>query len=171
MSTLEFTSVTQIAAAPERVWAALTEPEDIRRYWFGVAMQSDWQVGSPVKWQNSPEEEFQDLGQVVLAAEPYHRLSYSWHLLQPTHAQLFGWSEAELAEYSKEPRTKVVFDIAAEPDGSLVTVVHSGFAPDSMMYRAISGQLTGSGGWGGLMKNLKILLETGRVHAVRPDQA
>ncbi|WP_043665113.1 SRPBCC family protein, partial [Nocardia vulneris] len=172
MSIMEFTYTTRIATTPEQLWAALTQPEFTRRYWFGVAMHSDWRVGSPVKWQNMPEEEPQDLGQVVLAADPYRVLSYSWHLLQPAHAMLFGWSDAELAEYMKEPRTMVTFEIAPDGAGAVrLTVTHDGFEPGSVMYQAISGQLPGSGGWPGLMNNLKALLETGTVLAATPSAA
>lgn len=169
---MEFTYTTHIATTPEQLWAALTEPEYTRRYWFGVAMQSDWHVGSPVKWQNMPEEEFQDLGQVVLSADPYRKLSYSWHLLQPAHAMLFGWTEEELAEYAEEPRTHVTFEIEPESEGRVrLNVIHAGFEPGSVMYQAISGQLEGSGGWPGLMNNLKALLETGEVLATVPSAA
>ncbi|PXX70590.1 uncharacterized protein YndB with AHSA1/START domain [Nocardia tenerifensis] len=167
---MEFTYTTRIATTPEQLWSALTEPEYTRRYWFGVAMQSDWRVGSPVKWQNMPEEDFQDLGQVVLAADPPRLLSYSWHLLQPAHAMLFGWSDEQLTEYMKEPRTMVTFAIEPEGDGLVrLTVNHDGFEPGSVMYQAISGQLPGSGGWPGLMNNLKALLETGTPLATVPS--
>ncbi|MFE9577149.1 SRPBCC family protein [Nocardia sp. NPDC006044] len=172
MSKMQFTYTTRIATTPEQLWAALTEPEFTRRYWFGVAMQSDWRVGSPVKWQNMPGEEFQDLGQVVLAADPPRLLTYSWHLLQPAHAMLFGWTDEEFAEYVKEPRTKVTFDLQPEGDGKVrLLVIHDGFEPGSVMYRAISGQLEGSGGWPGLMRNMKALLETGTALATVPAAA
>lgn len=164
MSNPHFIYTTYINTTPQRLWQALIDPAFTRRYWAGVALESDWQVGSPVKMQNSPEEGFKDLGQVVLEAEPYRRLSYSWHGFQPAHATYFGWSDAEYAEYAKERRSKVTFDI--EPGGAGVravrlTVTHDDFDPDSKMYQAISGRLDGSGGWPELLANLKTLLETG----------
>ncbi|RKN36356.1 ArsR/SmtB family transcription factor [Micromonospora musae] len=157
-----FVYTTYIDATPERLWAALTEPAFTRRYWGGVALQSDWQVGSPVLWQDAPGEELRDLGQRVLVAEPHRRLSYSWHGFQPEHAEHFGWSAAELAARLGERRSRVTFEI--EPHGAAVrlTVIHDDFSPDSEMHRAISGQLDGSGGWPELLAGLKTLLETGR---------
>ena len=60
-------------------------------------------------------------------------------------------------------RSKVTFDI--EPHGGAVrlTVIHDDFAPDSEMYRAVSGGLDGSGGWPELVASLKTLLETGKA--------
>ena len=156
-----FVYTTYVNTTPERLWAALTEPGFTRRYWGGVALRSDWQVGSPVLWQDEPGGEFRDLGQRVLAAEPYRLLSYSWHGFQPEHAAHFGWSDEELAARLGERRSKVTFEIT--PYGRFVrlTVTHDDFSPDSEMHRAVSGQLDGSGGWPELLASLKTLLETG----------
>jgi uncharacterized protein YndB with AHSA1/START domain/DNA-binding transcriptional ArsR family regulator len=162
MDNPSFVYTTYITTTPERLWAALTEPAFTRRYWGGVALQSDWQVGSPVLWQDAPDGEPRDLGQRVLVAEPYRRLSYSWHGFQPEHAAHFGWSVEELTARLGERRSKVTFEI--EPHGAAtvrLTVIHDDFSPDSEMHRAISGQLEGSGGWPELLANLKTLVETG----------
>jgi uncharacterized protein YndB with AHSA1/START domain/DNA-binding transcriptional ArsR family regulator len=163
MSTNAFVYTTYVRTTPEQLWQALTEPAFTRRYWGGVALESDWQVGSPVRMQNGPEQEFRDVGQQVLAAEPYRRLSYSWHTYQPEHASLFGWSDAEFAERVQEQRSKVTFEI--EPAGSSVklTVTHDGFEPGSPMMEAVSGKRDFSGGWPQLLADLKTLLETGNV--------
>jgi uncharacterized protein YndB with AHSA1/START domain/DNA-binding transcriptional ArsR family regulator len=163
MGSPRFVYTTYINTTPERLWQALTEPSFTRRYWGGAALESDWQVGSPVKWQNAPGEEIKDLGQVVLAAEPYRRLSYSWHRFQPEHAEYFGWTDEEFAELVKEKRSRVTFEIESYGAAVRLTVTHDDFDPDSQMYKAISGQLEGSGGWPELLSNLKTLLETGET--------
>ncbi|MCG5436547.1 ArsR/SmtB family transcription factor [Micromonospora foliorum] len=162
MESPTFVYTTYVTTTAQRLWAALTEPAFTRRYWGGVALVSDWQVGSPVLWQDTPDGEPRDLGQRVLVAEPYRRLSYSWHGFQPEHAEHFGWSAEELAARLGERRSTVTFEI--EPHGDRVvrlTVIHDGFSPDSEMHRAISGQLDGSGGWPELLASLKTLVETG----------
>jgi uncharacterized protein YndB with AHSA1/START domain len=40
-----------VAAARERVWQALTDPALTRRYYFGLAVESDWQPGSPIVYR------------------------------------------------------------------------------------------------------------------------
>ncbi len=160
-----FVYATYIDTTPERLWDALTSPEFTRRYWAGAALHSDWRVGSPVLWQDAPDAEPKDLGQVVLAADRPHRLSYSWHGFQPEHAEFFGWSDEEYRERLREPRSKVDFTI--EPHGPVVrlTVTHDGFAPGSVMHQAVSGELPPSGGWPELLADLKTLLEKGEVMA------
>jgi DNA-binding transcriptional ArsR family regulator/uncharacterized protein YndB with AHSA1/START domain len=161
MSNPVFVYTTYVHTTPRRLWQALTEPAFTRRYWGGVALESDWRVGSPVRWQNAPGEQFRDLGQVVLESDPYRRLSYSWHGFQPEHAAHFGWSDEEFAEALKERRSTVTFEIEPYGEAVRLTVIHDDFPPGSLMYRAVSGQLEGSGGWPELLASLKTLLETG----------
>ena len=154
MSQTEFAYTTYIKTTPEKLWQALTDPTFTRRYW-GAALKSDWKVGSPVLWQEGPDQEFRDLGQVVLEADPPRRLSYRWHNYQPEHAEMFGWSDEVFAELVKEKRSKVTFDL--EPFGPWVklTVTHDDFEPDSEMLKAIRD------GWPPILSGLKTLLETG----------
>lgn len=159
----EFVYTTFINTTPEKLWQALTEPEFTREYWGGLALVSDWKVGSPVNLQYEPGKQPEDQGQVVLEADPYRRLSYSWHRVQPMHAELLGWSQEEYAEYSKEGRSKVTFVIEPTDRQVKLTVIHDDFEPGSMMYKAISGQLEKSGGWPELLSDLKSFLETGTV--------
>ncbi|MCT2581704.1 ArsR/SmtB family transcription factor [Actinophytocola gossypii] len=155
-----FVYTTYIRTTPERLWRGLTEPEFTRRYWGGLELVSDWRVGSPVLLRDEPGQEAKDQGQVVLEADPYRRLAYSWHNYQPEHAELFGWSAERLAELRQEPRTRVAFDLADLGDGRVrLTVTHDGFAGETEMYRAVSGALDDSGGWPELVADLKSLLE------------
>ena len=76
-----FVCTTFIRSTPERVWQALTEPAFTERYW-GVAFDSDWNPGSTMilhQWDLA----IADPGQVVLEAEPYQRLAYTWHTFTP----------------------------------------------------------------------------------------
>ena len=83
-----------IQTTPEKLYRALTEPQFIELYFGGTGPQSDWEVGSPVRWKSDPNGEFEELGQRVLVAEPGRRLSYTWHTLQPMHRALFGSDDA-----------------------------------------------------------------------------
>ncbi|MEU6641506.1 SRPBCC domain-containing protein [Saccharomonospora sp. NPDC046836] len=153
----EFVHVSYINTTPEKLWRALTEPEFTRRYWGGTGPRSDWRTGSPVLWQMAPGEEPRDLGQVVVEADPYRRLSYTWHNYQPEHAELFGWSPERLAQLQQEQLSTVTFEL--EPVGETVklTVIQHGFEGETEMLRACST------GWPELLSNLKTLLETGRT--------
>lgn len=72
------TAQTDVAAAPERVWAALTEPEQIAAYMYGSQVETTWQVGSPITWDGEFEgRPYQDKGEVLTYDEP--------HVLSVTH--------------------------------------------------------------------------------------
>ena len=65
------TAQTDVAAAPERVWAALTEPEQIAAYMDGSNVTTTWEVGSPITWDGEYEgREYQDKGEVLTYDEP-----------------------------------------------------------------------------------------------------
>ena len=60
------TAQTDVAAAPERVWAALTEPEQIAAYMEGSKVTTTWEVGSPITWDGEYEgRAYQDKGEVL----------------------------------------------------------------------------------------------------------
>jgi uncharacterized protein YndB with AHSA1/START domain/DNA-binding transcriptional ArsR family regulator len=153
MGQRDFVYVTYIRTTPERLWRALTDPSFTLRYW-GIALQSDWKVGSAITLQFGPGQDFREVGQVVLESDPYRRLSYRWHNYQREHAAMFGWSKETFAELLKEPLSKVVFDLEPLGDTVKLTVVHDGFQPGSEMLNGIRD------GWPAILSNLKTLLET-----------
>ncbi|MFE3445215.1 SRPBCC domain-containing protein [Nocardia sp. NPDC059180] len=59
-----------IAASPKQVWAALTDPEQIRRFMFGADVRTDWKVGSQIVWEGEYQgRPYTDKGE-ILAVEP-----------------------------------------------------------------------------------------------------
>ena len=147
-----FVYTTYIKTTPERLWQALTEPAFTERYWR-TAFETDWQVGSQMTWHTYGVT-IADPEQVVLEADPYRRLSYSWHTFTPELAEVHDLGDDVLAEATREGRSKVTFEI--EPVGELckLTVVHDGFEPESTVLRLISG------GWPRVLSDMKTLLET-----------
>ena len=95
--------------------------------------------------------------QVVLAADPPRRLSYTWHTMTPEFIEAFGAEGGFGDEAAAERRSTVTFDI--EPAGDLVklTVTHDGFDPGSAVLEAVTG------GWPPILASLKSLLETGEA--------
>jgi uncharacterized protein YndB with AHSA1/START domain/DNA-binding transcriptional ArsR family regulator len=153
MSKPEFVYTTYINTTPERLWQALTDPAFTKRYW-NTSFDTDWSAGSEMAWHNQGVA-IADPAQVVLEAEPYRRLSYTWHTMTPEFAKAVGFSDEVQGKISAEPRSKVTFEL--EPAGDLVklTVVHDGFEPDSTVLGMVSQ------GWPAVISSLKTLLETG----------
>jgi uncharacterized protein YndB with AHSA1/START domain len=94
-----------IGAPIERVWKALTTPELIREWFFGVDTTTDWKVGSPIvhrgEYQARP---YEDKGN-ILAIEPPRLLVHShWSPVSglpdaPENYQRVSW---ELTEHAGE---------------------------------------------------------------------
>ena len=152
-----FVYTTYIHTTPERLWRALTEPAFTERYW-GIAFDSDWNPGSTMtlrQWGLA----IADPEQVVLEAEPYRRLAYTWHTFSPEWqeqaAERVGFPKAFLERVAAEPRSKVAFEIDDLGGFVKLTVIHDGFEPGSKVLETISQ------GWPHILSNLKTLLETG----------
>ena len=66
------TAETDIHASPQRVWTALTEPEQIAEYMGGSRVETTWQAGSPITWSGEYDgHAYQDKGEVLAYDEPY----------------------------------------------------------------------------------------------------
>jgi uncharacterized protein YndB with AHSA1/START domain/DNA-binding transcriptional ArsR family regulator len=157
MAKPEFVYTTYIRASREQCWRGLTDPAFTRRYW-GLAYESDWRPGSAFTVRLDKDDvEIADPAQVIIEADPYRRLSYTWHTFTPEWAAAYGISDEDRAQFAAEARSKVTFDI--EPLGEYVrlTVVHDGFEPGSVVLAGISN------GWPLIISSLKSLLETGEV--------
>ena len=62
-----------INATAAKVWDALTNPEQTKKYMFGCETVSDWKVGSPLLWQMMHEgKEFIPVKGIVLEIQPYN---------------------------------------------------------------------------------------------------
>lgn len=65
----------EVAAPPERVWEALTDPAQIATYMDGSQVETDWKVGSPIVWRGTFDgHSYEDKGE-VLVNDPPERLS------------------------------------------------------------------------------------------------
>ena len=65
------TAETEIEAPATRVWAALTDPGQIKEYMFGSQVETSWEVGSPITWNGEYEgRPYQDKGEVLTYDEP-----------------------------------------------------------------------------------------------------
>ena len=138
MSRPTIINVTDIAATPERVWAALTDPAITQQYWFDTRIESDWNVGSEVIYRRNGEITDEN---IVLRFEPFRVLSYTFH---PVLNEAFR----------NEPASRVTFEITPRGNGVRLTTTHDEFEAGSGVYVACSQ------GWPMILSNLKTLLES-----------
>src|SRR5271157_1595362 len=129
-----FVYQTIIAAAPEKVWRALTTPEFTRQYWFGRSVQSDWKVGSEVTII-TPEGAVEVKGK-VLESEQNKRLSYTW------------------GSGTATDNTTVIFEITQMGPLVKLLITHD-------IDLESSGAQLAANGWTFILSSLKTFLETG----------
>jgi uncharacterized protein YndB with AHSA1/START domain/DNA-binding transcriptional ArsR family regulator len=157
-----FVYTTYIRTTPERLWQALTEPAFTNRYW-GITFDTDWRAGSPMSWHQRGVT-ITDPEQVVLEAEPYRRLSYTWHTFSREWADSFGFADEARERLTSEPRSRVTFEIERlDAEQVRLTVLHDDLEPGGMIASMISQ------GWPRVLANVKTLLETGETLPDNPE--
>ncbi|MEE2060711.1 ArsR/SmtB family transcription factor [Rhodococcus artemisiae] len=147
MSKPTFVYVTYIQTTPEKLWQALTDAAFIRRWFGGMAMESDWQVGSPII-AIDPDGTRVETGEVVLESEPGKRLAYTFKVAAD--------AGSEYAELAEEPASRVTFELEQDGETVKLTLTHDDFiGPESKVLESVQH------GWPAFMSSLKTLLETG----------
>jgi len=150
MARSTFVYVSYIRTTPDKLWSALTDPEFMKQYWFGMHCESEWTAGS--SWRLvSPQGEVFDAGEIV-EADPPKRLVIRW-------------------QHQNRPELKAdgpsLCTMELEPDGAAVklSITHTVERDSSKLIEAVSG------GWPKVISNLKSLLETGAAALASPYPA
>ncbi len=131
-----------IQASPERVFRALTEKDELER-WFLVKAEIDLRPGGALRfdWGSG----MSNVGRIISLDPPY-RLSYSWEALEPSP-------------------TTITFELTAENDGTLLRLVHTGIGEGEDWDRYYTSV---KGGWNAHLANLATWLETGTCELPGP---
>jgi uncharacterized protein YndB with AHSA1/START domain len=147
MSTDQIERRTIINAPPERVWRALSQPQEFGA-WFGCKLEGQ-QPFAPGQHARGPITiagyEHVVFNMWVERVEPPALLSYRWH----------PYAVDPEVDYSGEECTLVTFTLAASGAGAtLLTVVESGF--DKVpAHRRADAYLMNSKGWEGQLRNIQ----------------
>jgi uncharacterized protein YndB with AHSA1/START domain len=139
-TTMEKVFEIYIKTTPERLWEAITDPEQRRKYSFGVANESDWAPGSAYTARHATGIEIAE-GE-NLEVDPPRRLVQSFDALWSDEAKAAGTS-------------RVTWEIEPIEDSCRLTVIHDELPEgvDEQIY----------GGWPQVLSGLKTLLETGET--------
>jgi len=133
-----------LKAPRSRVWRALSNAEEFGN-WFGVKLQGKtFSPGLRTSGQiTHPDYEHITFDVTIERMEPERVLSWRW---VPAAIE-------RNVDYSHEPTTLVTFELQEVDDGTLLTIVESGFdkVPPARRMEAFR---MNSEGWDGQMENL-----------------
>ena len=145
MSTTTFNYVTYISSTPENVWAALTQTEHTEKYFFGTAIQSDWQVGARVEYSRG---EVTDFGE-ILSYEPNREMTYTWENVSDTTTR----SEPTVVTFKVQEMNSRVVKLTLIHD----KLTEADYVHDDNTFQGFNN------GWPFILSNLKSYLETNNV--------
>ncbi len=128
-----------IKTTPERLWEAITDPDQRARYTFGVATRSDWTAGSGYEARHAASGTLISDGE-NLEVEPPRRLVQSYRA---------HWGE----QVESEGTSRVTWEIEPVGDSCRLLVIHD------QLREGANDELFG--GWPMILSGLKTLLETG----------
>lgn len=141
MAKPEFIHVSYIATTPERLWAALTQGELTRAYWYDRRIESEWAPGAPVRFYDGDSGVVTDTGE-VLECDPPRRLVYTFRPELGDEAEAMGFSRVS---FTLEP--------------------HEGQVKLTLVHDRLPDEETADGfreGWSPILSSLKTFLETGK---------
>ena len=141
MSKPTFVYVTYIAAAPEKVWRALTEGDLTEKYWFGYRVVASGKAGERMTAKDPAGKLCHD--DAIVESDPPRRLVYGW---KPLYKDI-----------PDERPSRVTFELEPLKGQTRLTVTHDEFDEGSKIFGMISK------GWPAVLSSLKSFLETGRA--------
>ena len=140
VSTLQNAVTTEIKAPIGKVWDALTKPELIKQWFFGVETITDWKEGGSIvhkgEWNGKP---YEDKGKVIKVAPPTS--------LVVTH-----WSSMSGKPDRPENYERVSYHLAERDSSTELTITEENLASEDA--KAASAKA-----WKGALDGLKKLLE------------
>lgn len=134
-----------LKAPRSKAWRALSNAEEFGD-WFGVALRGrTFAAGQRVQGQITyPGFEHVVFDVLIVHIVPEQLLSWYWH----------PYAVDPAIDYSREPTTLVEFEFKVVADGTLLSIVESGF--DSVPpQRRLEAFRMNSGGWDEQLRNIK----------------
>jgi uncharacterized protein YndB with AHSA1/START domain len=129
-----------INASKSKVWSALTDPEQIKKYLFGTETTSDWKAGSPITFSGVWEgKAYVDKG-TILQIEKEKLLKYNY------------WSSFSGTEDKPENYANITYSLEEQRGQTIFNITQDGIKTSEA--REHSEQ-----NWRMVMNSLKELLE------------
>lgn len=133
--------VLYIKATADAVWSAITEPEQVGKFFHGMHLDASYEVGGHLRsW--SPDRSTQWGDNTVLEWDPPRRLVHTWRSLYDD-------------ELAAEPQSRVTWEVEPAADGlTKLTLVHDRLEDSPKTAASVVG-------WSWILSNLKTIVETG----------
>lgn len=130
---------TTVKAPIEKVWAALTQPEWVKQYFFGTDLITNWEIGQAVVFKGEWEGQgYEDRG-VVLEFVPEKRLAFSY---------LSNWSGKEDLP---ENHLWVCYEVNALGNETVLTIEQTNYDEERATHSKEN--------WASLVNEMRKLLE------------
>lgn len=134
------TASIEINATPERVWDALTDPKQVKQYFFGTTLTAEWKAGGKItysgEWQG---KSYEDKGR-VLQIEPRK-------FLKMTHFSPLSGKEDKPENYHT-----ITYTLAKTDNGTELTITQDNNPDRNAMEHSQKN-------WVMMLENLKKFLE------------
>lgn len=141
-------STITIEAPADKVWDALVNPEQTKKYMFGCETVSDWQPGSELLWKGSYEgKEMIFVKGAIKAIEPGKHLAYT--TIDPN---------SDIADIPDNYLT-VTYDLTTANGHTVLTVSQGDYSKVGDGEKRYRETLEG-GGWQPILEQIKKLAET-----------
>lgn len=129
-----------INAPADKVWKAITTPEQISKYLFGTKVTSDWKVGSPIIYEGEYRgKTYKDKG-TILVFEPNE-------VFESTY-----WSSMGGKEDKPENYNKVAYVLSEQDGATKVTLTQDNIASEKEKQHSAEN-------WERALKGLKKVVE------------
>jgi len=133
-----------LRAPRSRVWRAITDAQEFGA-WFGVKLEGPFAEGAAARGKITyPGYEHLTMEVLVERVEPERYFAYRWH----------PYAIDATVDYSAEPATLVEFRLDDADEGTVLTIVESGFDRIPLARRAEAFRMN-DGGWTAQAKNIE----------------
>ena len=105
-----------LRAPRSRVWRAIASADEFSK-WFGVSLEGSFAEGQAIRGKISYRGQQLTLEMFVERIQPETLFSYRWH----------PYAIDPKVDFSSEPTTLVEFRLEDSSDGTLLTIVETGF--------------------------------------------
>lgn len=141
-------NIIKINAPISKVWDALVNPEQTKKYMFGCETVSDWKVGSSLLWRGSYEgKEMVFVKGIIVDIKPEKYLAYTTFDPNSTMKDI------------PENHLTVTYELSSENEQTVLKVTQGDYSKVAEGDRRYQESYNGGEGWNPIMVEIKNVVE------------